>query len=694
MTDQRLPDAYYIAPKEPPPARRPPLLEVGALHWIRVNLFKTPTDSLITLITFAVVGYFLIGFLDWALFNAQWEIVFNNLRALNIGLQFPVEQVWRASLVGCIVVFLAMMSIGVWGRVTRGWVIVLVIIALSMWIVPFLAQFAPHPPVFTYVDGQYNIRQINFIAHSGQTLTFTLDPLTERDDFRLENVSGYVENDNQQANTSFDAYSAASTQIVIVDPPTIDPALYDLSAAVQIWDRDGQVIAQSPFSGTSPESLTFEWTAPASGWYTYTAIRESENAQGIAWLRVDNLEIYRSTRAASGDRIAAYGEQPALNCTGCATQANRTDMRFQGERTLGQWFALQFAPFLLETRTPFFVALLIGTVGYGIGAFSTRRRFGISLPAGLERLFGWSSAILFGLYLVMQIFGMTGADPNTSTPYLLLLGALCVSVILYALTLLIKGGASSARAVTLLWAISFPVILTLVNGVAGDTQLTPIPSDKLGGLLLTLLFSAVAIIASFPIGLVLALGRQSSLPIISLLCTVFIEVVRGVPLITLIFAGRLILPFFGFGLGDVDLLIRIMVVLTLFTSAYLAEVIRGGLQVIPKGQLEAAHALGLNDFWMNTLIVIPQALRYVIPAIMGQAISLFKDTSLVYVIGLFELVGSMNQILGDSQTGYLMFPREGYLYIGILFFVFSYLMAEASRRVEKTGSGAIRRDTI
>jgi general L-amino acid transport system permease protein len=158
--------------------------------------------------------------------------------------------------------------------------------------------------------------------------------------------------------------------------------------------------------------------------------------------------------------------------------------------------------------------------------------------------------------------------------------------------------------------------------------------------------------------------------------------------------GRLILPFFGVGLQNVDLLIRIMVVLTLFTSAYLAEVIRGGLQTIPRGQFEAAHAVGLNDFFTNVLIIIPQALRSVIPAIMGQAISLFKDTSLVYIIGLFEIVGTMGQLLGDSQTGYLMFPREGYLFVGFMFFIFSYIMAEASRNIERTGSGAIRRETI
>src|SRR5690606_19906256 len=103
--------------------------------------------------------------------------------------------------------------------------------------------------------------------------------------------------------------------------------------------------------------------------------------------------------------------------------------------------------------------------------------------------------------------------------------------------------------------------------------------------------------------------------------------------------------------------------------------------VVPKGQLEASHALGLNGFWTTVLIVLPQALRAVIPAIMGQAVSLFKDTSLVYIVSLFEILGTMNQILGDSQTGYIAFPREGYMFVGIVYFVFSYIMADVSRRI-------------
>lgn len=699
---------FYVAPTEAPAPRKPPALEVGLLNWLRENLFKTPLDSVITVITLTLIGWALWGILGWALLEAQWEIVFLNLRILNVGQQFPIDAVWRAEVIALIIVFLGMLTVGVFGRVLRGYLIAIGIIIAMMILVPIVTQGVPEPPVYTYVDATYKVRQVSFIAQEGQTMTFTVQPLTEFDEYRLENIKGYVENDNQQANTAFDMYTAASTEVVQLQQR--DPSRYDLSVAVQVWDKDGQVLVQSDFSQGTAQDTSLTWTAPYSGWFTYTMVLDpvAPGTVGSALLRADNLEVMRSTISAARERVATYGEPPALDCQGCATQLIRTDMRFQGTRTIEQWFSLQLAPFLLETRTLFFYSLIAGTIAYLLGRASKRGAFsflvgrkpitdnGIHIePTPIEKWLSRIALIAFAVYIVLQFVGINGTDATSITAYLIALAVFCTATILYAMTLLARGGSqASSRAVMLLWAVSFPIILTLLNGLNGVTSMTPIQSDKQGGLMLTLLLAAVAIIASFPIGLLLAIGRQSSLPAISFFCTVFIEVVRGVPLITLLFLGRLILPFFGFGLGDVDLLIRVMVVLTLFTSAYLAEVIRGGLQTIPKGQLEAAHALGINDFYTTILIVLPQALRAVIPAIMGQAISLFKDTSLVYIIGLFELVGVTNQILGDSQTGYLMFPREGYLFIAILYFVFSYIMAEASRRIERTGSGAVRRQTL
>ena len=205
-----------------------------------------------------------------------------------------------------------------------------------------------------------------------------------------------------------------------------------------------------------------------------------------------------------------------------------------------------------------------------------------------------------------------------------------------------------------------------------------------------MLLTVVGIVAAFPIGIALALGRRSSLPIVSIASTLYIEVVRGVPLITVLFMSMLLVPFVAPGLGGPDSApYRAMVAVTLFSAAYLAENVRGGLQSLPPGQEEAAKALGLSA-WQTTLyITLPQALRAVIPALVGQFISLFKDTSLVAIVGLIDLTGIANGIA--AQTEFQGLRRETYVFISIIYFVFSYVMSIVSRRIEASGSGAARR---
>jgi len=314
------------------------------------------------------------------------------------------------------------------------------------------------------------------------------------------------------------------------------------------------------------------------------------------------------------------------------------------------------------------------------------------------------AGLWFMAYIGVQLASALAPEPALSSVGLVISVSLLLTLFLYALVQFVKSDPKFAsRGVTLLWLLSIPTMIFVLVGfdqsaAAADAEAAwpyeQIDTALFGGLLLTMVLSVVAILISFPIGMGLALGRQSNLPVISVLCTLFIEVLRGVPLITLLFMGTFIVPFVGFGLGDVDLVIRILVVLTLFTSAYMAEVIRGGLQVVPNGQLEASYALGLNNFWTTTLITLPQALRAVIPAMMGQAVSLFKDTTLVYLIGLFDVLGVMIQVLGDSATGYTLYPREAYLWLGIIYFIISYLMADVSRTIERSGAGAVRRDTL
>ena len=224
------------------------------------------------------------------------------------------------------------------------------------------------------------------------------------------------------------------------------------------------------------------------------------------------------------------------------------------------------------------------------------------------------------------------------------------------------------------WILSFPWTMIMLHGFGENTVTT----TNWGGLLLTLLLAAVGIVACFPLGVLLALGRRSKLPAISWVSTIYIETVRGVPLVTILFMGNVILPLFMPGDFQLDKVIRAMVALTLFSAAYMAENVRGGLQAIPSGQVEAAQAVGLTYPKTMLFIVLPQALRSVIPAIVGQFIALFKDTSLVAIIGLQDLLGITKSVLANWQGR----QPEVYLFIAIIYFVFCYAMSYVSQKIE------------
>lgn len=230
------------------------------------------------------------------------------------------------------------------------------------------------------------------------------------------------------------------------------------------------------------------------------------------------------------------------------------------------------------------------------------------------------------------------------------------------------------------WLVSLPVSFLLLSGIAG-TPIPSVPSNLWGGLLLTVLIAAVGIVISFPIGVLLALGRRSTLPAVRILSTGYIELIRGVPLVTILFMADVMLPFFLPGELRIDRVARAMGGVTLFSAAYLAENVRGGLQAIPSGQVEAAHALGLNTAQTNLHIVLPQALRAVIPANVGLFISLLKDTTLVTIIGLQEVLGIGRAILAQPES--LGASMEVYVFVAAVFFVLCYAMSQASYRLER-----------
>jgi general L-amino acid transport system permease protein len=230
--------------------------------------------------------------------------------------------------------------------------------------------------------------------------------------------------------------------------------------------------------------------------------------------------------------------------------------------------------------------------------------------------------------------------------------------------------------------IVFPVVayILLRGGMFG---LAEVETPLWGGLLVTMVISFVGITVSLPLGILLALGRRSKLPVVKFLSVVFIEAVRGVPLVTVLFMASVMLPLFLPPGTSFDKLMRALVGVALFSSAYMAEVIRGGLQAIPKGQYEGADSLGLGYWQKMGLIVMPQALKLVIPSIVNSFISLFKDTSLVYIIGMFDLLGIVRQNFSDASWASPSTPKSGLIFAAFIFWFFCFSMSRYSQFMER-----------
>jgi general L-amino acid transport system permease protein len=224
------------------------------------------------------------------------------------------------------------------------------------------------------------------------------------------------------------------------------------------------------------------------------------------------------------------------------------------------------------------------------------------------------------------------------------------------------------------------LLLPAATAFVLDTGMPHVETEKWGGLPLTLILSANGIVLSFPLAVVLALGRRSELPVIRALSVAYIELVRGVPLITVLFMASLMIPLFLPEGITIDKLLRAQIGFILFAAAYEAEVIRGGLQAVPKGQYEAADALGLSYWQAMGLIILPQALKVVIPPMVSTFIGFFKDTSLVIIIGLFDLLGAVR--LASSDVEWRVFYVEGLVFVGLIYFVFCYAMAVYAQRLE------------
>jgi general L-amino acid transport system permease protein len=239
----------------------------------------------------------------------------------------------------------------------------------------------------------------------------------------------------------------------------------------------------------------------------------------------------------------------------------------------------------------------------------------------------------------------------------------------------------TVRAIIIYVVVAFIVSVLLLRGLEGVPGLQPVLVSHWGGIMLNLLLAVAPLALSLPIGIALALGRRSNLPVVKLLCVVFIEVFRGVPLITLLFMSQVLVPLAFPEDFPINSLMRAGIIITLFSSAYMAENVRGGLQALHLGQAEAARALGLPGWQTTLLISLPQAIRSVIPAIVGQFISLYKDTTLVYIIGMLDVV-EISRAFIQGNTEYLSSARELFIFLALVFWVFTYTMSYVSGKVE------------
>ncbi|MBU1000964.1 MAG: amino acid ABC transporter permease [Proteobacteria bacterium] len=257
---------------------------------------------------------------------------------------------------------------------------------------------------------------------------------------------------------------------------------------------------------------------------------------------------------------------------------------------------------------------------------------------------------------------------------------LAASILFAGVVAATVSGRCKKRTLTTAWPVFFVAALWLIGGGAG---LSEVDQSMWGGLMLSLGLATIGILFSVPFGILLALGRQSRMVGVSSVCVGFIELVRGVPLITILFMASVMMPLFLPVNLQINNLLRVQVGIILFSSAYIAEVVRGGLQAVSSGQLDAAKALGLSRWMITLLVVLPQALRYVLPALIGRCIALFKDTSLVIIVGLLDFLG-MTKAASQDQL-WLGHDVEGYVFCAVIYWCICFGMSRYGRSLEKRG---------
>jgi general L-amino acid transport system permease protein len=319
-------------------------------------------------------------------------------------------------------------------------------------------------------------------------------------------------------------------------------------------------------------------------------------------------------------------------------------------------------------------ALAVPVFAFGVEEGITKNRLALMLAGIALAIF------LLSLFISVPEVNVFGNFVSVAT--LLIVGLLAAAAFI-SIAHEASSRDISARSALMGWIGACCAVIAVLVLVTADFGLVPVETQQWGGLLVTLVVAVTGIAASLPLGILLALGRRSKMPVVRLFSVIFIEVWRGVPLITVLFMASIMLPLFMPEGVNFDKLLRALVGTALFTAAYMAENVRGGLQAIPKGQYEAAQALGLSYWKMMNLIVLPQALKISIPSIVNSFISLFKDTTLVLIIGLFDLLGIVNASFNDPNWVSPQTGTTGYFVAALMFWVFCFGMSRYSIFMER-----------
>jgi general L-amino acid transport system permease protein len=340
----------------------------------------------------------------------------------------------------------------------------------------------------------------------------------------------------------------------------------------------------------------------------------------------------------------------------------------------GGHFAISPAGFLKAFIILALVATFLPLVAFGIEEGIQSNRIGLGL-AGLGILV-WLASLIIGSSVWHTALGSFSPGSIAAAIFIGCGGLLGIAQV--------RGeGNSGAQSAFRNWLTGAAVLFGLMLLLKIDFGLEQVETSQWGGLLVTLVVAITGIVASLPLGILLALGRRSKMPIVKTFSVIFIEAWRGVPLITVLFMASVMLPLFLPEGLNFDKLMRALIGVALFSSAYMAEVVRGGLQAIPKGQYEAAQALGLSYWKLMSLIVLPQALKIVIPGIVNSFISLFKDTTLVSIVGLFDLLNIASTTANDAKWASPQTGTTAYFSAALIFWIFCFGMSRYSLFIER-----------